>query len=65
MLNNIRNNLQFMLKPKNDSEKGKRNKKKGCIFVFPIPLSCEVVAVRTPKKLFNTMNNLIYDNALR
>ena len=58
-LNNIRNNLQFMCKAENTAvRKGKE--KNGCIFILPVLLSCGVAAVRTPKKLFKTMNNLIY-----
>ena len=60
MLNNIRNNLQFMCKAENTTVRKGKQKKNGCIFILPVLLSCEVAAVRTPKKLFKTMNNLIY-----
>lgn len=48
MLNNIRNNLQFMCKAENTTVRTGKEKRNGCIFVLPILLSCEVAAVRTP-----------------
>lgn len=49
MLNNIRNNLQFMCKAENTTVRTRgKEKRNGCIFILPILLSCEVAAVRTP-----------------
>ena len=48
MLNNIRNNLQFMCKAENTTVRTGKGKRNGCIFILPILLSCEVAAVRTP-----------------
>lgn len=48
MLNNIRNNLQFMCKAENTTVRTGKEKRNGCISILPILLSCEVAAVRTP-----------------